>query len=310
MISNLAIKGGGVKGVAYVGALEVLDKAGMLAPINRVAGTSAGALMATMICAGHDVPAIEQLMKGIQFKEFKKGWNPIRLFTSYGLYSGDYILDYISLVLSKSPLGLTSESTFQDMRNAGCKDLYVFSCNTNLQTVMEFSAEKTPQTKVAEAVRASMSIPWFFKAWRFPGGGHDGHLFIDGGVVYNYPLSFFDEVQRFNADPDVNCESLGLYLLSRSKTTASPLKFNQPLQFASQVFESLLATQDLVIQEDREQFQRSVVIDDLGIPATDFNISPDQMNQLMESGRQGALNYLGRLANTQPAAPTSTQKTV
>jgi len=45
MIKNLALKGGGVKGVAYVGAIKELDKANLYNGIERVSGTSAGALM-------------------------------------------------------------------------------------------------------------------------------------------------------------------------------------------------------------------------------------------------------------------------
>jgi NTE family protein len=122
MIRNLAIKGGGVKGVAYVGALKELDKAGLFEPIERVSGTSAGALLACMISAGYDVAGIEKLMMSIQFNKFKSGWNPIRVFTRYGLYSGDYILKFVWSILTGSPKGLTKETTFADLRKAGCKE--------------------------------------------------------------------------------------------------------------------------------------------------------------------------------------------
>ena len=46
---NLVFEGGGVKGIAYVGALEVLDREGILNDIERVAGTSAGAMVAVMV---------------------------------------------------------------------------------------------------------------------------------------------------------------------------------------------------------------------------------------------------------------------
>ncbi len=77
MIKNLAIKGGGVKGAAYVGAIRELDKANLLAPIQRVSGTSAGAMMACMICAGYNVDELEKLMLGIQFSKFKKRLEPL-----------------------------------------------------------------------------------------------------------------------------------------------------------------------------------------------------------------------------------------
>ena len=309
-IKNLAIKGGGVKGVAYVGAIEELDKARLFSKIERVSGTSAGALLAFMICAGYDVGEIKHLMMNeIDFKKFKIGWNPIRILSGYGLYSGKYILDFVHRLLKESPfnknippaLQLTANSTFRDMKNAGCKHLYVFACNTSMHDVTEFSADNTPDVMVAEAIRASMSIPYFFKAWQFSDKllsdnkmekmNIKGHIFIDGGVVYNYPLSFFDD-ERFSHKGLLNDESIGLYLYTPSRTNKVHLKFSQLFFFSKHLFESLLETQDYVILHDKEQLQRSIMIDDLQIPATDFNITRDQLNSLIESGSRAAKKYI------------------
>ncbi len=46
---NLVFEGGGVKGIGYVGALEVLDGKGILPSITRVGGTSAGAITAFLL---------------------------------------------------------------------------------------------------------------------------------------------------------------------------------------------------------------------------------------------------------------------
>ncbi|KAI8512053.1 hypothetical protein Bbelb_111530 [Branchiostoma belcheri] len=46
---NLVLKGGGAKGIAYIGAAKVLDEAGILPNIKRFAGTSAGAITATLL---------------------------------------------------------------------------------------------------------------------------------------------------------------------------------------------------------------------------------------------------------------------
>src|SRR4051812_42006102 len=135
MIKNLALKGGGEKGVAYVGAIKELDKANLYNDIERVSGTFAGGLMACMICAGYSVPEIEQLMVSIIFNKFKSGWNPLRIFTRFGLYSGNYIISFVEDFLKHSPKSLTADATFHDMRKAGCKDLYVFACNTGMHTI-------------------------------------------------------------------------------------------------------------------------------------------------------------------------------
>jgi NTE family protein len=290
MIKNLALKGGGVKGVAYVGAIKELDKAGVFDTIERVAGTSAGALMACMISLGYSVPQIEELMVSMDFGKFKGGWNPLRIYTRFGLYSGQYILDLVGGYLKNSPKNLTEDATFKDMHEAGCRDLYVFACNTGMHSVHEFSADKTPDVKVKEAIRASMSIPFFFKGWKFTHPGAREHVFIDGGVVYNYPLSFFDDA-RFT-DDDVNKESLGLYLYSTQTPRDIYCRWGRPLFFSHHLFESILDAQDYIVLADREQTSRSILIDDLGFSATDFGISADKKNALMVAGSSSAQAYI------------------
>lgn len=291
MIKNLVLKGGGVKGIAYVGAVHALEKAGLLKDIERVAGTSVGSLMAGMICAGYNAYEIEQLMFSMNFKKFKSGFNPFRLFTRYGLYSGDYILNFIHEFMNKSPMRLNPGATFYQMQKAGCKSLYVFSCNLDKQIVEEFSVDTTPHTVVAEAIRASMSIPVFFQAWQFTNGIPNKHIYVDGGVVYNYPLTFFDN-PRFNTYKSENKESLGLYIHARIKERKVNLTFNTPMRYMKQLFESLLDTQDFMMHEDKEEIQRTILIDDLGFPATDFNIRTESKRKLVESGRKAVLDYL------------------
>ena len=301
MIRNLAVKGVGVRGIAFVGALHELDKAGILAGIQRVAGTSAGSMVAAMISAGFSVDDIEKLMHSLNFKKFEDGFNPIRLGTHYGLYAGDYILDFVHTFLHQSPKGLTPDSTFKDLKDRGCRDLYVFASDLNTFSATEFSHEKTPGVKVAEAIRASMSIPIFFKAWQFGDGQPTSHLYVDGGVIFNYPLTFFDD-QRFNTGKEFsNPESLGLYLISKQVETERELGFDEPMHYARHLFETMLNSQDVDFEEDHSQMVRSIMIDDLGILSTDFHLTAEDMQNLVESGRKGAQLYL----ETKLVAPTN-----
>ena len=50
---NLVFEGGGVKGIAYVGAMEILEKRGILQNIERVGGTSAGAINAVLLALNY-----------------------------------------------------------------------------------------------------------------------------------------------------------------------------------------------------------------------------------------------------------------
>ena len=292
MIRNLAIKGGGVRGIAFVGALRELDAANILSGIERVAGTSAGAMVAAMVCAGYSVDEIEELMHGLDFTKFEEEFNPLRIVTHYGLYGGDYILSFVHQFLEESPKHFSPDISFSEFREAGGKDLYVFASDLNTFSVTEFSADKTPDVKVAEAVRASMSIPIFFKAWQFSNNEPTDHLYVDGGVIFNYPLTFFDDTRFHKKENGVNTESVGLYLYSTAVTEKRELTFNQLMHYARHLFETMLNSQDIDFEEDQSQMSRSIMINDLGILSTDFHLTSDDMKNLVVSGSEGAREYL------------------
>lgn len=289
MIRNLAIKGGGVRGIAFVGALKELDKAGMFSGIERIAGTSAGAMLSAMIAAGYTVEDIDDLMQSIEFKKFEEELNPLNLVSHYGLYSGDYILDFTRSFLTGSPLGLSADSTFADLKHVGGKELFVFAADLNTFGVAEFSATTTPSVKIAEAVRASMSIPFFFKAWQFPDKIPNDHIYVDGGTIFNYPLSFFDDTRFSSAE--INDESLGLFLHSKTPVQAQ-LGYHHVMHYSRHLFEVMLNSQDVDFEEDHGLISRSIIIDDLGILSTDFHLSTDDMNNLSASGATATRSWL------------------
>ncbi len=101
---NLVFEGGGVKGIAYVGALEVLDREGILKDVKRVAGTSAGAMMAVLVGLRYSAEEVRNILWKLNFKNFMDSSFGIvrdttRLFNEYGWYKGDYfrnlMADYI-----------------------------------------------------------------------------------------------------------------------------------------------------------------------------------------------------------------------
>lgn len=305
-IKNLALKGGGVKGIAYVGALKELDERGHYSTLENVSGTSAGAIVAAMIAVGYSPDEIDKLMRGLNFKKFKSGWNPFRLFTKFGLYSGDYILDFIHEFLEKSPKKLSPNATFKELNEKGCINLIVFASDLNTHTIKEFSFDTCNDCIVAEAVRASMSIPLFFKGWKFTNSIPDNNLYVDGGVVFNYPLSLFDN-ERFHKPGDIDYEaSMGLFLEAKEIYEKHPFDHSKhkkkphknTLNFGSSIFsyikylfETLLNSQNIDFMEDSTLVHRTAFIDDLGISATKFDLTPEDMNNLVNSGHEGAKLY-------------------
>lgn len=65
LVADLVLEGGGVLGVAHVGALEVLDRAGYR--FARVAGSSVGALVGALVAGGLSVARISEVLSELDF---------------------------------------------------------------------------------------------------------------------------------------------------------------------------------------------------------------------------------------------------
>jgi len=286
--TNLVFEGGGVKGIAYAGALQVLTDCGIMPQIKQVAGTSAGAITATLVALGYPAPELKSIIMNLDFKQFEDSWDPLRIPTEYGLYKGNTFLSWIQKMIANRTNNQPN-ITFADLYKLTGTGLFVFATDLNIYDIKQFSHVDTPGVPVCEAVRASMSIPLFFKAWKFSNNLPDNHIYVDGGVVLNYPLTVFDTPQQ----PD-NPQTLGFYLYDRNgNKKPNSLGYDQPVDYCKVLFETLIDSQDIDFDKDESMEKRTVKIDDFGIPATDFNLTQQQKDQLYKSGVYYTEAYLG-----------------
>lgn len=274
--TTLVCKGGGVKGMAYVGAIKALEEASVLDGITEFAGTSAGAITAGLLAAGFRSDELEALFGDLDFRTFEDHWDPLRLATRYGVYEGTRFRDWITDKLG-GKVG-KANPTFDDLP----KGLSVFATNTSSRSVAEFSTERTPTVHVGEAIRCSMSIPFVFAAYEL-----DGHIYVDGGVLLNYPFVVFEK-----RDPK---KVLGLYLadLEHKGPQTRDVRYDDVVSFVKGLFETIVDGQQPVdFRRDSIAERQSIKIDDEGISATDFDITPAQKKQLYDNGYRATRRYL------------------
>ncbi|MBC7774651.1 MAG: patatin-like phospholipase family protein [Phycisphaerae bacterium] len=283
-ITKLVFEGGGVKGIAYAGVLQVFEQKGVLQNVDGVAGTSAGAITACLLSLRYSAADIKTLIGQVDFGSFADHENLLHKYHYYGMHPGDTFLDWLKQCIKNK--GLSEDATFQDFHNAHCLDLKVYSCDINARQLQEFSLQETPTVIVAEAVRASMSIPLYFNAWQFPSGNPNNHLFVDGGMVYNYPIFAF-------SDGEVIDWSVLGFRLEDVHSVRHPVKFGygEWMEYVKNTFETLMEAQSFIYERDPEQVERTVVIDDLGVSSTDFDITEAQKQALFDSGVAAATGY-------------------
>lgn len=307
---NLVFEGGGVKGIAYGGALAVLDEKNILAGIERVAGTSAGAITAALLALGYTSAEVGDIIARTNFKDFEDGgflFDALLFTKKYGWYKGDKFRDWMG-DLVKAKTG-NKEYTFGDLagnaKAKGLKQLFVISTNLSQQQACIFSHETTPTVSIRDAVRMSMSIPLYFQSVL-----KDAHVWVDGGVSWNYPVNIFDneryvskadnsEKVSYNTDPGFvfNYETLGFRLDStkvieynKDNWACEPVDIKNIKDYALGLvnFMMEMANKKHLHQND---WNRTIFIDTLDVKTTDFKLGNDKINALVQSGRKGVTDY-------------------
>jgi NTE family protein len=277
IIENLVFKGGGVLGIAYAGAIEALEKEGILSQVKRTAGTSAGAVAAVLISLGYSSNEIVKVLGNTNFKKFQDDLNPLKLTKKYGLYRGEKLLKWVQDIIHQKTGN--KDLTFAELENQGYKTLKVFASDLNTTSLTEFSCDKTPNVKIAESIRASMSIPLFFDAWKFPDEKPNNHIYVDGGVLYNYPITAFGDLDK----------TLGFFIDINELDDG--LDFNDVSSYLKHLFRTVLNAQDVDFFKTLESDKTTVIIKNKGIAITNFNLTKEQKDVLYLEGKNATLNY-------------------
>lgn len=160
---GFAMGSGAAFGYSLIGMLRVMEREGIYPDV--IAGTSMGALIGSFYAMGKPPDELEAIACSITRKRLWQMSDPIIPRT--GLIRGNGILNFL-----KSHLG---NRDFNDL-------LLPFNCvATDIQTGKEIVLDKG---NVAEAVRASLSLPFFFQPYYL-----DGRYLVDGGLVNPVPTS-------------------------------------------------------------------------------------------------------------------------
>lgn len=272
---SLIMKGGGIKGLAFAGALKELEK---FYSFDVFAGTSAGAITAIALAAGHTPSEIEAILQRKNFVDFLDGstlLRPYYLMFSGGLYLGNAAQDWIESDLLRTKIAREGDITMKDLpltRDGSRAVLY--ACRSRGGTIVFDSEGDLSGVIAAFAARCSMSIPLFFVPQAF-----QGERIYDGGLRHNFPVA------RFILD---NPEKpfLALYLKDERRRTKRSLL---PLE----LYDIWMDGDELKLVDSHKE--HIVIIDPDPIGTTDFSLNQMEKDFLVKVGRAAALRFLWAL---------------
>ena len=313
-IKNLVFEGAGIRGIAYCGAIKILEEKELLQDVQRVGGTSAGAVTALALSLGYTANEIEGMINSTSFQKFNDGrfifvGGMHRLYKYYGWYRGKRFENWLAKIIEEKTGN--ADISFIELREKGLKELFITGTSLNKQCSVVFSYETFPHMRVKDAVRISLSIPLYFEAvfmdekgniFSRPKNKKGLDVMADGGFTTNFPIRLFDSTKYIDPSKQnqffYNQETLGIRIDSEDQIkNDSTGKGLAPLPVED--FKQYLTAFYTIILENlnrqtltKEDWARTVSIGDGNIGPRIKKLSVNEKGKLINNGRQSMTDHL------------------
>jgi NTE family protein len=331
--ADLVLEGGGVKGIGLVGAVLTLHEAGFVFP--RVGGTSAGAIVAALVAAYQvkNVPLtqLETDMAELDYTQFmQKTWaekhlgligDAAALVSHQGLYASSYVQQWLTSKLE--PLGIRTFADLKITADGGTAlapyqryrlvthtsdltrgalvrlpwDLPYYLLDSKDQGDAAKQIAAIDSYPIVDAVRASMSIPFFFQPFEQT-TALGACTWVDGGLLQNFPVTVFDRTDgQANRWP-----TFGIKLSSRPPLDTPDVPVRGDIREVVSIAHTAAGEWNRYPLADEGVGARTVFVDTMGIASTDFGLTKQQRDQLFANGQAAARAFLDAWAAAHPPA--------
>jgi len=282
MEADGVFEGGGVKGMGLVGALKRAEEERVT--FKRLAGTSAGAVVASLYAAGYSADELKELFYSANFKDFlgtnlpkRKGWRYfviiLNILFNYGIHSSNFFYKWI-----KEKLEQKGVSRFKDLKSP----LKIITSDITNKRTLIFDSELHKEMEVAEAVRMSISIPLFFHVYKWinPEFPKRKTLVVDGGLLSNYSINIFDDHER---------QTIGFKLISPEETQP-PEPITNVITYVKSILNTMLLAHEKVHMKEAD-WARTIPIPTGDIKTTQFDLTNEEKDWLYKSGYEAATKF-------------------
>ncbi len=180
MINELCISGGSHRGIAFIGSLKCLEDNKLLDrhKLKKVVGVSISSLILFLYLIGYELDVIMNKIIETDLSQFQD----IQI-QSYSILNGEkfrkWMYDFISTRIDPT-------ITFLEFKNKYKIDL-IISITSLDDGIIYANFESKPTMKIYDAIVASMNLPFIFPPYNI-----DDKLYIDGGILDNFPMHLLD----------------------------------------------------------------------------------------------------------------------
>jgi NTE family protein len=296
--------GGGIKGLAFAGALQAAEEAGYDEWV-QLAGTSAGAITAMALAVGYDAKRLRDELDAFDFGKIADYGAlgpleiPVNLELRHGVTQGKVLMAWIEGLLAQAP---RPARTFGDLAPGTLRvvgvdlahtRMVVFPDDVGLYVDEQGQPLRPEEFPIAEAVRVSAGYPYFFPPLRLRDAQtHKNGVLVDGGVASPFPVFLFDH-------PKPERPTWGFRLFAGiapekpSYTDIGGLLW--PIDMLKAIVDTSMNALDKF--EEKEYHPRTISLPTGDIATLDFALSDEQKKFLYDSGYRAAKAFFDAKPN-------------
>lgn len=283
----VVFQGGGALGVAHFGAWQAIAEN---FDIVGVAGTSSGSIAAALCAAGYSPDeAFESFKQNLpSFFKYKSSlWSLINIifrafFGRDASNDGSRFKYWLDQQLQR--VVKVNNIDFEKLYEYSGIYLEIIACDLNDpdNSVVRYSPDVRKRESIADAVRASISLPGFFTTIR-----SGNRKLVDGGLILNFPIENLYERARRE-----ECVLIGV----RFKKSQRSFNAANILHVFSKSYEIVMGTSSKIPENIKRYPKCEIIeIDDRGFNPLNFNLSESQLLELRKTGEEVAREDLEKL---------------
>jgi NTE family protein len=300
--ADAVFQGGGVKGIALVGALLAFAEQGWDEWVC-VAGTSAGSIVAGFLGCGFTPAELEGVLRKTpyaSFEDFGAGGEVfgggVNLVRHHGLAHGEAFHRWFDEMIDGKTFGdVTQLGKTLKMIAADITQKQLLVLPDDLPQYLDAKTKKpivVDDFKVADAVRMSMSIPFFFQPVQLV-HAESGRVstIVDGGMLSNFPVWLFDVEDRDPKRPTFGFRLYGGKSMTSGGLHAVMQRVAWPVAFGWDMFQTSMEAWDKRFMSHSTRV-RTCAISAEGVGTVDFDLTEADQTKLLQSGRRSGSEFL------------------
>jgi NTE family protein len=310
---DVVLSGGGVKFIGLVGAVIALMDAGY--SVERVSGVSGGSVVGAIMAAasqGDQLNAreIRDLALSVPLRKWRDAgpfplvgpmWGFLR---DSGFYRGDFAHDWIRSELKNLGVTKWGDLTYEgdvllpERRYKAVVSVADVTTGQLIRLPWDYRRVyglDPDEQLVADAVRASMSVPFFYRPFTLTSASGRKSTLVDGGVLSNFPIYTFDRPD--GREPlwptfgvTVMPELTGN--IEQMVPALKPLRLFGQSSLLESLITTMLAGHDQTYLNQPWVNVRAIRVNSTDVGVLDFGIPRNRLMELYENGYTAAQTFL------------------